>query len=56
MNSSMNTFGLKEIRAIRDRWDAMPYEEARAERKELFEKAMTERHGEDWRTRIQVIG
>jgi hypothetical protein len=35
----MNKFGLEEIRAIRDRWDDMPYEEAMAERRKLAASA-----------------
>jgi hypothetical protein len=51
----MNKFGLEEIRAIRDRWDAMPYEEALAERKESFLKVMKESYGENWQTTVRVI-
>ncbi len=36
----MNKFGLDEIRAIRDRWAAMPLEEVEAEQKKLVASAM----------------
>ncbi len=55
MSNHMNKFGLEEIRAIRDRWDAMPYEQARAERKQLFESVMKRMHGENWRAKVRVI-
>ncbi len=51
----MNKFGLEEIRAIRDRWDAMPYEEAKAERKESFLKVMKEIYGENWKAKVRII-
>ena len=35
----MNRFGLKEIRAIRNRWAAMPSSEVEAEQKKLVASA-----------------
>ncbi len=56
VDKPLNTFGLKEIRAIRDRWAEMPYEEVKAEWEESVERVMTERHGKNWRAKIRVIG
>ncbi len=55
MDKPMNKFGLEEIRAIRDRWAEMPYEEARAEREESFVRVMKQMYGENWRTKVRII-
>ncbi len=51
----MNSFGIKEIHAIRAQWAEMPREEFKAEQKKLFESAMRRMYGENWRAKVRII-
>lgn len=55
MTQCMNKFGLEEIRAIRDKWAAMPYDESIAEQKKLAANAMASMYGENWRAKVKVV-